>query len=373
MCARLQQRQRGQERCWLTLFAAVMDSSAPAPVISNGRVGDWRLSDTEFLASFRLPGAADKHDKLKEQNPLPRDARIVFDEAKHEYWIDGFVKVPRSVTGLVHAYASHFDPHAAVHAMKGSAKWLEKREAFLTDSGRELEDDEIVDLWAHRGRVASARGTLLHWHAEMHLNGREMELPHSPEFVMLINIVDALKAWGLRPYRTEISLFHCGLCLAGQADALFVDERSGDIAILDWKRTQRIRFDNPFRSLKEPLNHLPEANGWLYCLQLNIYKYMLETENGLRVSSMFLGQVHPSLPRGRLIRVPCMAEEEVTLIVEDQLARKEAVSAALPGEDAPFVLPGQTASHMCDPRPCACSRAHVLACVSMSTRLCLHA
>ena len=224
MCARLQQRQRGQERCWLTLFAAVMDSSAPAPVISNGRVGDWRLSDTEFLASFRLPGAADKHDKLKEQNLLPRDARIVFDEAKHEYWIDGFVKAPRSVTGLVHAYASHFDAHAAVRAMKGSARWPDKREAYLTDSGRELEDEEVVDLWAHRGRIASARGTLLHWHAEMHLNGREMELPHSLEFVMFLAIVDVLKQWGLRPYRTEISPFHCGMCLAGQADALFVDE-----------------------------------------------------------------------------------------------------------------------------------------------------
>ena len=79
--------------------------------------------------------------------------------------------------------------------------------------------------------------------------------------------------------------------MAGQADALFVDER-GDITILDWKRTARIRFDdNVFRSLKEPINHLPESNGYLYSLQLNIYKYMLESENGLRVNAMFLGQV----------------------------------------------------------------------------------
>ena len=74
----------------------------------------------------------------------------------------------------------------------------------------------------------------------------------------------------LRPFRTEVSLSHAGLCLAGQADALFVDE-SGAITILDWKRTQRIRF-NGFRSLREPIDHLPDANGWLYCLQLNTYK-----------------------------------------------------------------------------------------------------
>ena len=66
---------------------------------------------------------------------------------------------------------------------------------------------------------------------------------------------------------------------------------------------------------------------------------MLQTENGLHVKAMFLGQVHPCLPRGKLIRVPCM-REEMELIVEDQISRGEAVSAALPGEDAPFVLPG---------------------------------
>ena len=105
----------------------------------------------------------------------------------------------------------------------------------------------------------------------MHLNSRELELPHSPEFSMFLNILSVLQEkFGLRPFRTEVSLFHCGLCLAGQADALFVDE-SGDITILDWKRTQRIRFDG-FGSLREPINHLPNANGWLYCLQLNIYK-----------------------------------------------------------------------------------------------------
>ena len=184
--------------------------------------------------------------------------------------------------------------------------------------------------------MASARGTLLHWHAEIHLNGGQVAHPHSPEFSMFLAVLDVLQQHlGLRPWRTEVSLFHVGLCLAGQADALFVDAR-GDIVILDWKRTQCIRFDNPFRSMKEPLDHLPDANGWYYGLQLNVYRYMLETEYGLHVSAMFLGQVHPCLSRAKLIRVPCM-REELELIVEDQIHRGEAVSPALP--DATFALP----------------------------------
>ena len=95
---------------------------------------------------------------------------------------------------------------------------------------------------------------------------------------------------------------------------------------------------------------------------------MLETENGLRVNAMFLGQVHPSLPRAKLISVPCM-RDEIDQIVADQLALGEAVSEAVPGADAPFILPGQT--HEREPRRLharmlrRCARARTSARVTM--------
>ena len=58
-----------------------------------------------------------------------------------------------------------------------------------------MADDAIVETWKRRGNIASARGTLLHWHAEMHLNGRRMELPHSPEFHMFLEIAKRCLAW----------------------------------------------------------------------------------------------------------------------------------------------------------------------------------
>ena len=84
---------------------------------------------------------------------------------------------------------------------------------------------------------------------------------------------------------------------------------------------------------------------------------MLESENELRVNAMFLGQVHASLPRVRLVSVPCM-RDEIDLIVQDQIALGEAVSQAVPGADTPFVLPGETHMH----ERAARTRAYLLQC-----------
>ena len=45
------------------------------------------------------------------------------------YTIDG-KPAPRSVTGLLHEYASHFDASRAVAVMKGSRDWEMKRAQF---------------------------------------------------------------------------------------------------------------------------------------------------------------------------------------------------------------------------------------------------
>ena len=79
---------------------------------------------------------------------------------------------------------------------------------------------------------------------------------------------------------------------------------------------------------------------------------MLETEFGMRVSSMWLGQVHPCLARAKRIQVPSM-QEELELIVEDRIHRGDALSGALP--DATFALPH---TKICTPDALACACMH---------------
>jgi hypothetical protein len=95
-------------------------------MVANGVVGDWRLDDDPFLASFRLPSAEDKTDKLKALNPIPRDDRITFDEASHTYTIDGVV-FEKSVTQVIHQFIHEFDAPTAIKAMK-RREWEAKQQ-----------------------------------------------------------------------------------------------------------------------------------------------------------------------------------------------------------------------------------------------------
>ena len=301
-------------------------------MVPISRLADWRLSDADFLEAFGSSGAAGKFTELQFRHPLPREDRIVFHEEPHQYEVDG-ITVPRSATSLIHSYClAAFDPAQALASMSAT-----KRGRFVTGpGGRQMTDEELCALWAANGKAASARGTLLHYHAEAHCNDVSVEPPHSPDFKMVVLLVEALRDMGFKPYRTEVCVIHIGLCCAGQIDALFIDD-AGSLALLDWKRST-VTFDKCFRPLGPPLEHVPDCNGFLYMLQLALYKYICESEYGLTIDSLFLGVVHPTQDKPRLIRMPYL-REEIEAIVEDQISRGLAVSAAVPGAAAPFRLP----------------------------------
>ena len=312
-------------------------------MIAISELADWRLPDDEFLKYFELPRGAERCTELMNQNPIStREARIVFEPSSHTYKIDG-ICAPRSVTGLVHSYSGNsFDAHKAVVAMKAGRHWEERRRNFLQEDGSEMNDAVIVNMWKERGQVARTRGILFHYHCEAHCNGLLVESPHSPEFQMFLVLMEALDQMGFTPFRTEVCIFHIGLCVAGQLDALFRNHMSNTFALIDWKRCRTVIFDDSFRTLWPPLDHLPECNGSLYALQLNMYRYILESEYGFYIGeNMYLGVCHPESQTPSLIRVPLL-QVEIDIIIRDQIARGYAMSAAEPELNTPFRLPGHS-------------------------------
>ena len=308
-------------------------------VVPNGAVGDWRLEGASFLASFRKPGEADKHDVLAKRHPLPRDARIAFDEESHTYTVDGSHVVRCSVTRFIHAFATDFDADAAIAAMKRSRRrpWAQRhREDFAHADGRLMTDAEIKEKWRLNGEEQSARGTLMHWHIEMTLNDLQVEEPHSPEYQhFLVWRRELMEARGWTPFRTELSLMHVGLGIAGQADCLCTDS-DGHVVIVDWKRSKKIDMTNERgRKLRPPLDAVDDCNFELYTIQVNVYRHILETEYGMTVSQMWLAVFHPNQSGPLAYRVR-RADAEMAAILQ-WAERNMGAQAPNPDPDAPFV------------------------------------
>ena len=234
--------------------------------LSQTVVGDWRLDDEPFLASFSLPRAEDRIDPLAALNPLPGENRLRFDAELHRYCHDD-VLVPRSVTALVKSYCAEFDAKRAAEGMLSSSTWPERRAEYEVEGVATAES--IVAQWTRNGEVQRARGQLLHFQADQLCQGRCIDEPWSPELRQGQAILNTLQLHGLRPYRSEVSLFHAGLQVAGQPDLLMQDEDK-TVYVVDWKRIRALTADCRFRTMRPPLCHLPDTNYWHYALQVGV-------------------------------------------------------------------------------------------------------
>ena len=74
---------------------------------------------------------------------------------------------------------------------------------------------------------------------------------------------------------------------------IFRRKNDGLYEIYDWKRSKEIKTSNSFQSGLGPVSHFPDCNYWHYTLQLNIYKWFLETYYGLKVVALYLVIMHP--------------------------------------------------------------------------------
>ena len=112
----------------------------------------------------------------------------------------------------------------------------------------------------------------------------------------------------LVPYRSEWMIFDEELKLAGSIDFITSND-DGSISLYDWKRSKEIKRDNPWQSGLSPVNHLPDTNYWHYCLQLNLYKALIEKNYDKLVKSMALVVMYPNNDSYIVIDVPDLQDE----------------------------------------------------------------
>ena len=135
----------------------------------------------------------------------------------------------------------------------------------------------------------------------------------------------------LEPYRMEWEVWVEEIKLAGSIDGIFRRRSDGRFLIYDWKRSKKITTDNKFQSGLGPMSHLPDCNYWHYSLQLNVYRWILETYYGLDVADMYLVIMHPDAKGYKRMRLNRMDAEVAAMVECRRLAvRLEADPRAVP-------------------------------------------
>jgi hypothetical protein len=101
---------------------------------------------------------------------------------------------------------------------------------------------------------------------------------------------------------------------------MIYENPDGTLSIYDWKRSKNITRINQFNKfgISLPICHLPDSNFWHYALQLNIYKYILETKYEKKVKELYLVRLHPNAVEKNyeLIQLPILSREIDELIEE---------------------------------------------------------
>lgn len=184
--------------------------------------------------------------------------------------------------------------------------------------------EESLTKWKRIGCMACEVGTFLHEQTEHYFQQGFFDTDYTFRFQdkeELISIekekqhfLHFVKDYQIKPYRQEWPVYDLDLNIAGTID-MICKEADGTFTIYDWKRSGKV-VNYQGQPVTEGFNgkmslngiHLPDTAFYHYCLQQNLYRYMLETHYGIRVRGMNLVVLCPDYPTYYVAQVPRMGE-----------------------------------------------------------------
>ena len=190
-----------------------------------------------------------------------------------------------SVTTLVGQYEKPFD---------------EDRVATFKSKKDGIPKQDLIDMWHFDRDFACCKGTHTHayneylWKGGSLYNYNKKEVIKEFGFDVISPVWDKLKKICESFYNTfKDNLIPLGLeqivgskdyDIAGAIDFLAYSKKLDAIIILDYKTNKEIKLESyKDEKMLYPLNDIPDCNYYHYCLQLAIYKQIIEHETNLKI------------------------------------------------------------------------------------------
>jgi hypothetical protein len=272
------------------------------------------------------------HEVLSVKNRHPRDINIQFIEKTHKYIILTDLKSTyTSVTTWNREHFPEFEADKIIDKMMKGKRWKEGHKYWG------LTPEQIKALWDSNKNSSSNAGTVLHYEIECFHNDKRFQFDYTNKELYEIYVADKIEEkseksveWKyfinfirdhmhLKPYRTEWFIYDEDVKIAGSIDIVY-ENPDGTLSIYDWKRSNNITRINDYNVFANApiICHLPDSNFWHYAMQLNTYKYILESKYDKKIKDLFLVRLHPESEDNNyeLIQLPDLSFEVNELIQE---------------------------------------------------------
>ncbi len=275
-------------------------------------LSDIKLNTNELKCQSFIKPLSISNKKISNTNS--RDNDIEFTPYEHIYTYKGKRQL-LPVSNLVSYFFEKFD--ALTQAEKKSDFTGIPAEHFLTE-------------WDKIGKLSRDVGTFLHLQIENYLKKGFFKTEYTFDYYgdkQIVNIetekkhfFDFINDTSIIPYRQEWPIYDLDLNVAGTID-LICKEGDGGYSIYDWKRSKKI-----VDSLGEPIItsyggklglhnlNIPDTPFYHYCIQQNLYRYILEKNYGIKIKSMNLVVLSNAYSKYHKIEVPIMVNEIAQVI-----------------------------------------------------------
>ena len=209
---------------------------------------------------------------------------LEFEPNSHEYRINS--KYLQSITRLLGDSEVRFIPDDVIR--KCYKAWQKNPESKYHEKSR----DEIKQMWID----ARDLGTLMHAGIENFFKTNlEFYVSSSPESIQFRNFCREHADLLFPIIGIEQRIVDQYYRLAGTVDLISADERNEGLILIDWKRTPKVL---------KPQNNSKKVDGSSnYWYQLNLYREIIENNYSVKVSQMYIVQLHPELDNYRLVHV----------------------------------------------------------------------
>lgn len=240
-------------------------------------------------------------NRTKKYNFNAVDSEIAFDKETHKY-INSKDETGNAEFISVTTLIERFFPFDLKRYIEKKAK------------DENITEEEVLIEYLMIRDEAAEKGTYLHNQIENFLKGKTFD-SELTEFEYFLNFYNSeIKNRNLKFYKAEKKIYSKKYNIAGTIDCLFKKIDKEEFVMLDWKRSKKLTIDgHPLKfgfgfALSE-LKHLDNSSFYRYSLQQNIYKYIVEKENKIKISSMRLVVLHENNNDYEIVKVPEMQKE----------------------------------------------------------------